>query len=86
MAHTVRITETAEKQLKKLPIQSQVRIAAKIDELRDNPRPDGVKKLKGVASTYRVSVGDYRIVYEVNDNKFVVLVIRIGDRKEVYRD
>jgi mRNA interferase RelE/StbE len=61
----------------------QRRIVAKIETLSNNPRPDGCKKLHG--DIYRVRVGDYRIVYQVRDRELLVLVIRVGHRREVYR-
>ena len=56
-----------------------------IDRLAVEPRPRGVVKLVGTANGYRVRVGDYRIVYEVHDDRLVVVVIRVGDRREIYR-
>ncbi len=54
-------------------------------DLSDNPRPSGVKKLCGYTSTYRVRVGDYRIVYEVDDSAQEVCLLHVADRKDVYR-
>lgn len=61
------------------------RIAAAIDGLAINPRPPGCVKLAGEDAVWRVRVGDYRVLYEVNDNRLVVLVIRIAKRSEAYR-
>ncbi len=61
------------------------RIGQKIDLLAENPRPPGCEKLSGTENRWRVRVGDYRIIYEVYDNRLVVLVIRIGHRREIYR-
>ena len=54
-------------------------------QLTHDPRPDGVKKLTGLQSIYRIRVGDYRIVYEVVDREVRVIVIAIGHRREIYR-
>ena len=62
-----------------------VRVARRIDGLADNPRPPGVEKLKGAEGLWRVRVGDYRVIYTVRDEVLLVLVIRIGHRREVYR-
>jgi mRNA interferase RelE/StbE len=51
----------------------------------EEPRPTGVVKLVGTGNGYRLRVGGYRIVYEVHDDRLVVMVIRVGDRREVYR-
>ena len=57
----------------------------KLDALEENPRPFGVEKMAGPADLYRVRVGDWRIVYAIRDRELVVIVIRIGNRREVYR-
>ena len=56
-----------------------------MDALAANPRPKGVKKLSGPDDLYRIRVGDYRIVYQIHDDRLIVLVVRIGHRKDVYR-
>ena len=53
--------------------------------IRINPRPQGVKKLKGECDAYRIRVGDYRVVYEIFDREIRVLVIAIGHRRDIYR-
>ena len=85
MAYTVESKPAAARALKKLAKGPQKRIAARIDQLADNPRPPGVEKLSGEQDYYRVRVGDYRIVYEVKENVLLVLVIRIGHRREIYQ-
>jgi mRNA interferase RelE/StbE len=57
-----------------------------LDELAHDPRPSGVKKLQGLDDTYCVRVGDYRVVYEIQDNLLIVLVLSVAHRREVYRD
>ena len=64
----------------------QTQIGARIDALRSEPRPDGSQKLKGMDGLYRIRSGDYRIVYVIRDDRLLVLVVRIGDRKDVYRE
>lgn len=85
MAYTIEFLKTAAEELAALPKANQRRIAAKI-ALRDNPRPPGVKMLAGGDKLYRLRVGDYRVIYSIDGKKLVVLVIRIGHRKEVYRE
>jgi mRNA interferase RelE/StbE len=63
----------------------QARLVEAADALASNPRPHGVKKLQGDENLWRIRVGAYRIVYEIHDDRLVVLVIRIGDRKDIYR-
>ncbi|MET7255481.1 type II toxin-antitoxin system RelE family toxin [Dyadobacter fermentans] len=57
-----------------------------IDSLTANPRPSGVKKLENYKNSYRVRVGQYRIIYEIEDHQLIVEVIKVGNRKEVYRN
>jgi mRNA interferase RelE/StbE len=57
----------------------------KIDALAKNPRPSGMKKLEGEDNLYRIGVGDYHIIYQIEDDKLIVLVVKIGDRKEIYK-
>lgn len=56
-----------------------------VEPLAKNPRPDGCKKLQGGASAYRIRVGDYRVIYTVDDAVLIVAIERVGHRREVYR-
>ncbi len=81
--YEVQLVVTARREL--LPARTRVRVADTIRALAADPRPPGCKKLADNAAYYRVRVGDYRVLYEVRDREIVVLVIRIGHRREVYR-
>jgi len=82
--YSVRIKASAVKALKKIALKDRERVISAIDALAINPAAGGV--LKGeFAGLRRLRVGDYRIVYEVNDGELLVLVIRIGHRGGVYR-
>jgi mRNA interferase RelE/StbE len=83
--YEVEIARRAVKSLTRLPRREQQRIRAAIDLLADEPRPPGCVALKGEDHAYRVRVGDYRIIYEVHDDRLVVLVVRVGHRQDVYR-
>ena len=84
MTYCVRIKASAVKALKKLAAKERERLIAAIDALAMNPAAGGV--LKGeFAGLRRLRVGDYRIIYEVNDGELLILVIRIGHRQGVYR-
>ena len=83
--YRVEVARRAVKVLAALPRKEQQRIRAAIDLLADNPRPPGCVAMKGETHAYRVRVGDYRIVYEVFDDRLVVQVIRLGHRRDVYR-
>ena len=85
MTYAIEFSHQAARQFKDLPKQVQVRLKPKIDELAENPRPRRVEKLKGEDDLYRIRVGDYRVIYQVRDKALIVLVVKIGDRKEVYK-
>jgi mRNA interferase RelE/StbE len=85
MAYNVILKPRAEKAFAVLSKMLQARILETLEQLTTNPRPNGVKKLSGVDNLYRLRVGDYRIVYALNDEQLLVLVVKIAHRREVYR-
>ena len=85
MSYKVDITRAARRELGSLPRDVQVRVATRIGDLAVDPRPPGVRKLKTERELYRIRVGDYRVVYEIDDLASSVTVTAIGDRKEIYR-
>jgi mRNA interferase RelE/StbE len=86
VTYSIEFTPAAERQLKALPKPIQTQIVRRIETLHDNPRPDGVKKLKDAEGLYyRVRQGNYRILYTVQDKKLMIIIVKVADRKEVYR-
>ena len=86
MNYTVKVARPAEKFLRGLTDKKLYRrIREVIDGLENQPRPADCVKLKGLDELYRVRVGDYRIVYQIQDQQLVVLVIQVGHRREIYR-
>ena len=83
--HEVQLVATARRELFTLPAKIQVKVADAIRALGADPRPPGCKKLAANGAYYRIRVGDYRVLYEVRDREILVLVIKIGHRREVYR-
>jgi mRNA interferase RelE/StbE len=84
--HTVRIKRSAAKDLEAIDdADLRGRIADVIDLLATTPRPDSCVKVHGVENTWRVRVGSFRVLYEVDDRASTVLVVAVGNRKEVYR-
>ncbi len=81
---TVRIEKTPRKFLKTLQISDRKRIDIALALLADNPMPPKAKKLAG-RNGYRIRVGDYRIIYEIQKSVLVILIIDIGHRREIYR-
>jgi len=83
--YSLRIKKAARKELESIATKvDRQRIIARIKSLADNPRPPGAVKLSG-REWYRVRQGRYRILYSIEDTVLIVYVIKIGDRKDVYR-
>ena len=61
-----------------------MRIIERVEELASNPRPAGIKKLVSEDNLYRVRVGEYRAVYQIRDRELIVLIVKVGHRREVY--
>lgn len=84
-SYRLRIKKSAAKELEAIPRKAdRQRLAQRIQALADDPRPRGCKKLSG-SERYRLRQGNYRIVYAIEDQDLVVYVVRIADRKAVYR-
>lgn len=83
--YTVGTAPAVDKQLSRMPRSIQRRLTEAIEGLESNPRPHGVKKLEGHDDLWRVRVGDYRIIYTIEDDRLLVLVVKIGHRGDVYR-
>lgn len=83
--YKVELKHTAQKQIRKLPLDILNRVREYIDMLVDNPRPIGAEKLKGFSNHYRIRVRSYRMVYDISDSEKKIIVVEIADRKDVYR-
>ena len=84
MSYAIEILRTAQKQIAKIDRDQHPRIIEAIRNLSSDPRPSGCKKLSG-RPAWRIRVGPYRVIYEIYDDRLVVLVVAIGDRKDIYR-
>lgn len=76
---------SAVKELKKVEGKNRSRILQAVGQLSHSPYPDGCKKLKGSLHTYRIRIGDYRVVYEVESKNVVIVIVRVRHRKEAYK-
>jgi len=83
--YAIEFRPAAARELQRLPSAVQRRVTHAIQALADTPYPPGAKKLRVPEGWYRIRVGDYRVVYDVQHECLVILVIRIGHRREVYR-
>lgn len=84
-AYSVVFTPAAERQFAKLPSVARTLVAAVVVTLATNPRPRGGVKLAGADDLWRVRAQQYRVIYQVSQKRLVVTVVKIGDRKDVYR-
>ena len=76
---------SAQKELKRLPKDIIVKILQAVEKLRIDMNPKGSKKITGSVSTYRIRIGDYQVVYSLNNKYLVIDVVRVGHRKEIYK-
>ena len=84
MTYAVRLAPAAVRQLRKLDPAGRRRVQAAIALLATDPRPPAARQLVGGAGEWRVRTGDFRIIYEIHDAELVVLVIKVGHRRDVY--
>jgi mRNA interferase RelE/StbE len=85
--YTVEFVRSARKEFVKLPARIRDRIVDALKLLSHDPYSEllRIKKLKGAEDLFRIRLGDYRVVYEIDGNKLIVIVIKIGHRSEIYR-
>ncbi|MEO6982602.1 MAG: type II toxin-antitoxin system RelE/ParE family toxin [Edaphobacter sp.] len=84
MSYQVQFTTAAARQVRKLPHSVRDRILDAAEDLSDDPRPHGARKLTGEKTAWRIRVGDYRVIYDVFDTELTVTVVRAAHRREVY--
>jgi len=84
VTYQIEFAPHAYRQFKKLERDTQLVILSRIEALGQNPRPSGVKKLASVQNLYRIRVGDYRVVYEIRDRALIIVVVKVGHRRDVY--
>lgn len=85
MSYQIDVAPSALRQLRKLDPQARRKIQAAIELLADEPRPPAAKMLVNAGGAWRVRVGDYRVVYDIEDGRLVILVLAVAHRREVYR-
>ena len=84
MSYSIQIFRRAQKELAQLSRQEYERIKEAIKNLSDNPRPQGCKKLTG-REGWRIRIGDYRVLYEIDDAKQILTILHIGHRRDIYK-
>ena len=85
MTYQVFVKPSPAKVIRKLDRTTQRRMIRLLERLADFPRPEGVVKMQGDDNLWRARIGDYRVIYEIHDDRLVVLVLRVGHRRDVYR-
>jgi mRNA interferase RelE/StbE len=83
--YSVEWVTKASKELRTLEQKHRRRILERVAKLGKNPRPPGCKKLHDEKSLYRIRVGEYRVIYQIRDTQLLVLVVRVGNRRDIYR-
>jgi mRNA interferase RelE/StbE len=81
--YEILVRPSVKKDVKYIPKADLQRIMERITKLQDDPRPPGCVKLSGL-EYYRIRQGDYRIVYEIEDARLIVIIVKVGNRKDVY--
>lgn len=84
-SYEIEISRTAEKQLRNLSERDQLRVVRAALALAEEPYPRGTRKLSGYDDVFRIRVGRFRVLYSVVKNQLVILILKIGHRKDVYR-
>lgn len=84
MKYSIDYQPPAAKALRKMERQDAKRVASAITALADNPRPRGCEQLKGGAGEYRIRVGSFRVIYDIRDRELLILVLKVGNRRDVY--
>jgi mRNA interferase RelE/StbE len=85
VVYQISIEPAAMRELKKLAPRIRQALSDAITALGTEPRPDGVRKLSGSKNSYRIRVSEYRVLYRVTDGELLVLVVKVGHRKDVYK-
>ncbi len=82
----IQYKKSVEKDLRKLPATQLKGVIVKIHALATNPHPTGSVKLRGSPDLFRIRYADYRIIYQIFNDRLVILVVKVGHRREIYRD
>ncbi len=84
--YRVEVSATAEKQLRKLEKADQIRVLRAAQNLAQEPRPAGTRKLRGYEDVYRIRVGTHRILYSIEAGRLLIIILKIGHRRDVYQE
>ncbi len=83
--YRIEVSTTAEKQIRRLERDDQLRVLRVIRDLATTPRPRGCRKLRGYDDVFRLRVGTFRVLYSVEPDRILVIILKVGHRKDIYR-
>ncbi len=86
MAFRLEYKSSVKKELRRLAKTDRVAVIHKIELLKEEPHPEGSAKLKGSRDLYRIRHGDYRVIYQIQKAVLIIIIIRIGHRREIYKN
>ncbi len=84
-SYRVEVSATAERQIRRLARRDQLRVLRAVRELSDEPHPRGCRKLRGYEDVFRLRVGTFRVLYSVESERILVIILKVGHRKDIYR-
>lgn len=84
-SYEIEVSRTAEKQIRRLSKQDQVRVLRAVLDLATAPRPRGCRKLRGYREVYRIRVGTCRVLYSIEKKRVLIIILKVGQRKDAYR-
>jgi mRNA interferase RelE/StbE len=83
--YKIEISATAEKKIRRLSQENQIRVLRAIQSLAGEPHPPGSRKLRGYEDVYRIRTGTFRILYSVEKARVLIIILKVGHRKDIYR-
>lgn len=83
--YRIEVAKTAERQLRRLEERDQLRILRALTSLSAEPHPPGCRKMSGHEDLYRIRVGLFRVIYQIDDDRIIITVLKLGHRKDIYR-
>lgn len=84
-SYRIEVSATAERQMKKLGREDQIRVVRAVQALANEPRPSGCRKLQGYDDVYRIRIGRYRALYSIDGRRIIITVLKVAHRRDVYR-
>ena len=84
-SYRIEVSATAERQIKKLGREDQIRVVRAVQALANEPRPSGCRKLQGYDDVYRIRIGRYRALYSIDGRRIIITVLKVAHRRDVYR-